>query len=453
MKNLLLIMIVFFAFNVNAKNNNCTIKGQCNNRYPSNIELLKMENGILLSHSKTKIDSEGNFGFLFTPEKEGFYFLGNEKDYTRIYVKKDDNINVIIDKNGYKLSGKNSKENKVLNQWFEMSKDLYDRTVKPNNKISSTFRDFFPMLEKINSQAKSFSSKIKSGNQFFDSLMKLTVKWDLQYYALSHLLTPHPIHPKTKDYTPFFNSFKDENIFNSDLLLMQPYYSRYINMYGTYYFKNILNRRPSTRDELMLEYMNFVSSSTLKGELISLYAKQMKSFNDFSKYVEKFGKYLHTEYQKQRMHELELSLRTYKSGEKAIDFTYPDKDGKMVSLSDFEGKLVLVDVWATWCGPCKKELPYLEELQKEFQGKDIVFMSVSVDRNKDKWLKLIEDKKPSGIQLCTAGDNKLGQDYKIKGIPRFMLFDKKGNILTTTAPKPSDPKLKEIIQNYLNSSN
>ena len=61
-----------------------------------------------------------------------------------------------------------------------------------------------------------------------------------------------------------------------------------------------------------------------------------------------------------------MAANLYKAeeGMRAADFTYPDKDGKMVSLSDFKGKVVLVDVWATWCSPCRKELPYLKKLEE-----------------------------------------------------------------------------------------
>ena len=68
-----------------------------------------------------------------------------------------------------------------------------------------------------------------------------------------------------------------------------------------------------------------------------------------------------------------------KPGEMAIGFTYPNKDSVEFSLADFSGKLVYVDVWATWCGPCKAEIPSLQKLEGEYHDKNITFLSVSVD--------------------------------------------------------------------------
>ena len=95
-----------------------------------------------------------------------------------------------------------------------------------------------------------------------------------------------------------------------------------------------------------------------------------------------------------------------RDGAKAIDFTYPDIAGKMVSLSDFKGKLVFIDVWATWCDPCKQEIPALKELHEEYADNDsIVFMSVSVDKEEDKeaWSKFVTDNSLPGIQLFASG--------------------------------------------------
>ena len=123
-----------------------------------------------------------------------------------------------------------------------------------------------------------------------------------------------------------------------------------------------------------------------------------------------------------------------------------------MSLSDFKGKVVVVDVWATWCGPCKAEIPHLKKLEKEFEGRDdIVFLGVSVDKakDKDKWLKMIDEQQMAGIHLFADGFSQIAESYQITGIPRFMVFDKQGNIVSTNAPRPSNPQLKTLLLNEL----
>ena len=134
-----------------------------------------------------------------------------------------------------------------------------------------------------------------------------------------------------------------------------------------------------------------------------------------------------------------------KEGEPAIGFTYPDKDGEKISLSDFKGTLVYVDVWATWCGPCRAEIPSLQQLEADYHGKDITFMSVSVDTNKEAWLKMVKEKELGGTQLWAEGWSEITKSYAIFGIPRFMLFSAEGNIISTNAPRPSSDEIRGLL--------
>lgn len=135
-----------------------------------------------------------------------------------------------------------------------------------------------------------------------------------------------------------------------------------------------------------------------------------------------------------------------KEGEPAIDFNYPDIEGNEFSLSSFKGDLVYVDVWATWCGPCKAEIPSLQKLESDYHGKDITFMSVSVDTDKEAWQKMVAEKELGGVQLWADGWSKITKDYAIFGIPRFMLFDSEGNVISTNAPRPSSDEIRELLE-------
>lgn len=137
-------------------------------------------------------------------------------------------------------------------------------------------------------------------------------------------------------------------------------------------------------------------------------------------------------------------------GVEAPTFAYADTKDKIVDLKDMRGKNVYIDVWATWCGPCKAEIPSLKELEYKYLGNpNIAFMSVSIDKmeDKQKWLKMIGDKKLGGTQLLADRDwrSSICKDYMIEGIPRFILIDKEGKIIDKNAPRPSSPQIKEIL--------
>ncbi|MEZ4857739.1 MAG: TlpA disulfide reductase family protein [Flavobacteriaceae bacterium] len=132
---------------------------------------------------------------------------------------------------------------------------------------------------------------------------------------------------------------------------------------------------------------------------------------------------------------------------------YENHAGGTTSLSDLKGKYVYVDVWATWCGPCKVEIPFLKQVEKEFHDKNIAFVSISIDETKDheKWKTMVTEKELSGVQLFADNnwDSKFVREYYINGIPRFILIDPNGTIVTPDAPRPSSPKLRELLKRLL----
>lgn len=139
-----------------------------------------------------------------------------------------------------------------------------------------------------------------------------------------------------------------------------------------------------------------------------------------------------------------------KSGKTAPDFAGYTRDGEKIDISSLRGKNVYVDVWATWCGPCIREIPALKEVEKSHHDDNIAFVSISIDEQKDadKWKKFVEDKSLSGTQIMADKDwsSDVVKEYNIKGIPRFILIDDKGNIVKADAPRPSDPKLLDLFK-------
>lgn len=137
----------------------------------------------------------------------------------------------------------------------------------------------------------------------------------------------------------------------------------------------------------------------------------------------------------------------------APGFTYASVKGKKVSLASLRGKYVYIDIWATWCGPCKKEIPYLMEIEKSYKGRKIHFVSLSVDspKDKEKWKKYVSDNHLEGLQLIA--DNAIESDFikkfNIAAIPRFILISPDGKIISADAKRPSDPALKAQLDSLL----
>ena len=129
------------------------------------------------------------------------------------------------------------------------------------------------------------------------------------------------------------------------------------------------------------------------------------------------------------------------NGAPSPTFEYDNYKGGKTKLEDFRGKYVYIDVWATWCAPCRAEIPFLKKLEEKYHEKNIVFVSLSIDQVKDveKWRKLIKDKELGGVQVFADKDwnSQFVKEYNITGIPRFILIDPNGNIVKADAPRPS----------------
>ncbi len=134
-------------------------------------------------------------------------------------------------------------------------------------------------------------------------------------------------------------------------------------------------------------------------------------------------------------------------GNDAPVFTYNDIKGKTYSLTDFKGKLVYIDFWATWCGPCRTEIPYQCKLERDYQGKKVVFVKISLDDNMDAWRKMVNEKKLGGIHLHAEGawNSNVAKNYQIKGIPTYLLIDANGKIINPSAPRPSSDEIRKLL--------
>ncbi|SKB71746.1 Thiol-disulfide isomerase or thioredoxin [Salegentibacter holothuriorum] len=182
-------------------------------------------------------------------------------------------------------------------------------------------------------------------------------------------------------------------------------------------------------------------------ELIAANKEELDSnfVNKQEKSLETFNKQMDAEFE--RFKEINAKLAP---GKPSPEFTdYINYNGGTSSLKDILGQYIYIDMWATWCGPCKYEIPFLLKLEEEYKDKDIKFVSISIDARKDedKWRKMIEDKELTGTQLLADNEyqSQFVQDYFIQGIPRFIILDPQGNIVDYDAPRPSEPKLREVL--------
>ena len=142
------------------------------------------------------------------------------------------------------------------------------------------------------------------------------------------------------------------------------------------------------------------------------------------------------------------SMRGATVGYPAINFTLPDINGKNVSLSSYKGKYVLVDFWASWCGPCRGENPAVVAAYQKYKDKGFDILGVSLDQNKDKWKQAIEKDKLTWVHVSDlkGWQCEVAQKYGVTSIPFNVLLDKDGKIIAKALRGPAlEAKLEEIF--------
>jgi thiol-disulfide isomerase/thioredoxin len=134
-------------------------------------------------------------------------------------------------------------------------------------------------------------------------------------------------------------------------------------------------------------------------------------------------------------------------GRKGYNFKAEALNGKQIQLSQLAGRYIVVDVWATWCAPCKKENPAFDELANRYTSERLAFVSVSVDEDANQWRMQAANRGKKVLQLRVAdGDEAFSRHYALNTIPRFMLIDPKGNIVDADMPRPTDPEFEAFLE-------
>jgi peroxiredoxin len=149
--------------------------------------------------------------------------------------------------------------------------------------------------------------------------------------------------------------------------------------------------------------------------------------------------------------QMNKSVATSWVGKEAPDFSMPDVNGKEVKLSSFRGKYVLVDFWASWCGPCRSENPNLVNAFNQFKNKNFTVLGVSLDRpgQKDKWLQAINDDKLAwtNISDLQSWNSPVVSLYGFDGIPFNVLLDPQGKVIAESLRGPAlEGKLEEVLK-------
>ncbi|HEY5464671.1 MAG TPA: TlpA disulfide reductase family protein [Hanamia sp.] len=223
---------------------------------------------------------------------------------------------------------------------------------------------------------------------------------------------------------------------------MKPVDMEYIRMHPDSYLSGFL----------LSSYKRVLSMDTLEAYYSSLSA-EVKSSSEGKKVIEYI--YPLTDdidfRNKNPIFGLEFNKKLNES-KSIYDLSSNDTSGNLISFKAFKGQYLLIDFWASWCGPCIDNFSFQEKLMEEYKSDPIQFISVSLDTDKDRWKGAIKKYNLHGVQLSDLKgfNGVLPVFYKVvTSIPRYVLINKDGKIINLDTPHPMDPRLKILIDNLL----
>ena len=449
----LLALFLFSHFSTAAEEIKATsIQGKIEStQRPKEITLNMIKNGEAVLHSTVKVADDGSFGFLFKPAYSGFYTVGERGAVARLFLTPGRTIELTIKDDGYEVNA-DDRENTALSLW---AKTLWP--LKKCNQLAGidTYKEIFPLLPALEKSAQTTISNLDGLDPKFQSLFQKLVPAEFEYEVLHFLYMPRSAHPKKEDRPEIYQRIAKAPRFQDDSAMQFDFGQSSLRTYVMFQFLNHRETLKGVENPTAETCLKYISNQTLRGWYMAKNVLTSSRAYDaaYIAKLEKYRKHLVTDEQRKLVSDFVLTINKFGTGEPALPFSGTTPEGKKISLADFKGKVILVDVWATWCGPCKAQIPHLQKLEKEFHGSDLVFMSYSIDALKDleKWKKFITDQKLGGVQLIgeSAFKSNICKNYGIKSIPRFLLFDKEGKIVSIDAPRPSDPKLKDLLKKLL----
>ncbi len=198
--------------------------------------------------------------------------------------------------------------------------------------------------------------------------------------------------------------------------------------------RNQINYNQMQMNAQYIEFINFEKDNNLGAYMVFDIANKNPNMRgeDLAGLYDKLSDKGKNTYLGKKVGELMNRLKAMDIGNEAPDFTLKDANGKPHKLSSLRGKYVLVDFWASWCGPCIKEIPHLKEAYEKYNKKGFEIVSVSIDREKDKWLQAVARHQMPWISILDEGaeNEKVTQKlYSVPTIPRTILLDKNGIVI------------------------
>lgn len=412
-----------------------------------------------VSH-RAKVEEDGSFTMEFPLSQPVAANLSHGRERTAMFIFPGDDISLTLDPQKFdesiKYKGKTPgvEASNILAEYYlkfedDQHMESYINLVKEGLGVEFEANS----RRELDEKNEFFSRKNKDGKlpeEFINYMSaKILYGWanNRMNYPSYHAYY-NKIEESEVEVSKNFYDFLGEVRVKNANAVNNPEYIRFVQSYLDYKMKQNTNGEELSPEEAFIQKFQ-MASSELEGEALSLIqASMLKDVLSYGNPLAAEGPYF--EFMRTNQNEAyneiltpiyELAMKLA-PGQPAPEFSLQDISGADVSLRDFRGQVVYLDFWASWCGPCRREMPAGRELKKRFKGEPVVFLYVSIDDSEEAWRKAVEEEKLEGVLLYSEGfRSEVTQMYGVKAIPNYFLINKDGTIAN---PSPSRPSGEDI---------
>lgn len=419
----------------------------------------------------SEINEEGKFGMVIEIDRPQLLLLEYSRNRTLIYLEPNDTLIINTEASSFpftlSFSGKGGGNNTVLHEYYrENPPELdvfqmvqyrsgifwYNNTPRMDEMmLMQTPEEFKKAMLIQKEKAYSILNFPAQPGRIMSPDFKEFLSTEILYNYAYYMMLYGTIYKNKFQLTDEFFNFLDEVPLQNDFL--SNYWYRQFLLAHT----NHLHIREETHGQPYAEQFSIADKTLLdlprsfvKSEMLirAFKAKKfdeiMPSYNQYSKSED------YTAFEEKVVETYEKAIR-YAVGSPAPEFLLADVNGEDHSLEAYKGKVIYLSFWASWCHPCLRKLDLIKGIQAEMEEKGVIFVNISVDKNKESWLRILEEKGLSGIQLLAPNgiDDEVVNAYQVKVLPKYFIIDQSGRF--ADKPDKFDPiVIRDLLLQKLN---